>query len=143
VDGDGSWIYGGLLNNTLVMMSDCSYNQAIANDACSCAAIILRRDTGDQAKVTWVERSDVHTADSYHAELLGAIALQLLVKVALDGKYINRDMRPRFGCNDKTVVFHGNHPYRPMPEKQAQADLLRYYKLLVREAPYKAHFYHV
>jgi hypothetical protein len=41
------------------------------------------------------------------------------------------------------VVFHDNHPYRPMPEKQAQADLLRYYKLLVREAPYKAHFYHV
>jgi hypothetical protein len=103
----------------------------IATDACSCAFIILRSNTGDQAKVTSVKRSDVHTADNYRAELLGAIALQLLVKVALDGKYVNKDMRPCFGCDNKTVVFHGNHPYRPMPEKQARADLLRYFKYLV------------
>ena len=126
VDGDGSWIYGGLLNNTLILMSDGSYNRGIATDVCSSASIILRTDTGDRAVVTWVEKSDVHTADNYRAELLGAIALQLLVKVALDGKYISKEMRPRFGCNNKTVVFHGNHPHRPMPEKQAQADLLLY-----------------
>jgi hypothetical protein len=30
-----------------------------------------------------------------------------------------------------------------MPEKQAQADLLRYYKRLVRDAPYKCHMDHV
>ena len=30
-----------------------------------------------------------------------------------------------------------------MPEKQAQADLLQYYKRLVRDAPYKSHMYHV
>jgi hypothetical protein len=120
-----------------------SFNSVIATDACSCASIILRTDTGDRAKVTWVERSDVHTADNYRAELLGAIALQLLVKVALDGKYLNKDMRPRFGCDNKTVIFHCNHPYRPMPEKQAQADLLRYFKYLVWESPYKARFYHV
>jgi hypothetical protein len=30
-----------------------------------------------------------------------------------------------------------------MPEKQAQADLLRYYKRLVRDAPYRCHMYHV
>jgi len=92
-------------------MSDGSYNPAIATDACICASIILRIDTGDRAKVTWVESSDVHTADNYRAELFGAIALQLLVKVALDDKYINKDMRPRFGCDNKTVVYHGNHPY--------------------------------
>ena len=143
VDGDGSWIYGGLLNNTLVLMSDGSYNRGMAPEVCSSASIILRSDTGDRAVVTWVEKSDVHTADNYRAELLGAIALQLLVRVALDGKYICKDMRPRFGCDNKTVVFHGNHPYRPMPEKQAQADLLRYLKLLVRESPVKVRYYHV
>jgi hypothetical protein len=107
------------------MLSNGSYNQTIANDVCSCAAIILRSDTDDRAKVTWVECSNVHTADNYRSKLLGAIALQLLIKVALDGKYIIKDMHPRFGCHNKTVVFHGNHPYRPMPKKQAQADLLR------------------
>jgi hypothetical protein len=30
-----------------------------------------------------------------------------------------------------------------MPEKEAQADLLHYYKRLVRDAPYKCHMYHV
>lgn len=86
-----------------------------------------------------MEGSGVHTGDNYRAELLlGAIALQLLVKVALDGKYVNEDMRPRFGCDNNTIVFHGNHPYRPMPEKQLQANLLCYFKYLVRESPYKA-----
>jgi hypothetical protein len=145
VDGDGSWIYGGLLNNTLILMSDGSYNRGIATDVCSWLPIILRTDTGDRAVVTWVEKSDVHTADIYRAELLGAIALQLLVKVALHEKYISKDMRPRFGCDNKTVVFHGNHPHRPMPEKQAQADLLRYLKFLARKSPVKVRYcyYHV
>ena len=35
VDGDGSWIYNGLLNNTLVMMSDGSYDENSADDVCS------------------------------------------------------------------------------------------------------------
>jgi hypothetical protein len=72
-----------------------------------------------------------------------AIAIQLLLQVATKGKYIPRDLWPQCGCDNKTVVWHGNHPRRRMPEKQAQADLLRYYKHLVRDARYKCHMYHV
>jgi hypothetical protein len=36
----------------------------------------------------------VYTADNYPAELLGGIALQLLVQVATDGKYISSEMNP-------------------------------------------------
>jgi hypothetical protein len=119
IDGDGSWIYeGSLANTTLIMMSDGSYNKKVGRDICSCAAIIFCTATGNKASVTWVEKSDVHTADNYQAEILGGIALQLLVQVAMDGKYINSDMKPRFGCDNKGVVHHGNHPRRPMPEKQ-------------------------
>jgi hypothetical protein len=74
---------------------------------------------------------------------LGSIAIQLLLQVVREGKYIPRDLPPQCGCDNKTVVWHGNHPRRPMPEKQAQADLLRYYKRLVRDACYKCHMYHV
>lgn len=124
-------------------MSDGSYNENIALDICSCAALFRDRVTGESAWVTWVEKGNVHTADNYRAELLGAIAIQLVLKVASDGKYIPRDLRPQCGGDNKTVVYHGNHPRHPMPEKQAQADLLRYYKWLVRDAPYKCHMYHV
>jgi hypothetical protein len=142
-DGDGEWIYNGLLRGSLVMVSDGSYNKAVGNDVCSCAAAILCTATNQRASVTWVEKSDRFTADNYRAELLGAIALQLMVKTATDGKYISRDMRPRFGCDKKGVVHHGNHPRRPMPMKQSQADVLRYYKKLVRDAPFKCRMYHV
>jgi hypothetical protein len=75
--------------------------------------------------VTWVERSDVHTSDNYRAELLGAIALQLLVKVALDGKYVDKDMRPRLVVITKLSCFVAT-THTPHAGKKAQADLLCY-----------------
>jgi hypothetical protein len=143
LDGDGSWIYEGLLANTLIMMSDGSYNEKVGHDICSCAAIILCTATGKKASVIWVEKSDVHTADNYRAEILGGIAIQLLLQVATDGKYISSDMKPRLGCDNKGVVHHGNHPRGPMPEKQRQADVLRYYKRLVHDAPFRCRMFHV
>ena len=124
-------------------MSEGSYNEALANDVCSSASVIWCRETGMKASVTWVERSNAQTADNYRAELMGAVALQIMISTALDGKYVSLDMKPRFGCDNKTVVYHGNHPRRPMPEKQAQADILRHLKKLVRDSPCPIKFYHV
>jgi hypothetical protein len=115
-----SVLYEGLLANSLVMMSDGSYNEKIGRNLCSCAAVIYCRQTQQKATVTWVEKSDVYTADNYRAELLGGIALQLLVQVATDGKYISSEMRPRFGSDNKGVVHHGNHPRHPMPALQTR-----------------------
>ena len=125
------------------MGSDGSYNESLANDVCSSASLIRCNQTGNSASVTWVERSNSHTADNYRAELLGAVALQIMVNTAIDGKYVSMDMRLRFGCDNRTVVFHGNHPRRPMPEKQAQADVLRHFKKLIRDSPCKHKMYHV
>ena len=75
LDGDGSWIYRGLLNNSLVMGSDGSYNESLANDVCSSASLICCNQSGNSASVSWVERSNSHTAGNYRAELLGAVAL--------------------------------------------------------------------
>ena len=44
LDGDGEWIYHGLLRNSLIFMSDGSYNEALAPDVCSSASLILCRD---------------------------------------------------------------------------------------------------
>jgi hypothetical protein len=84
-DGDGSWIYRSLLAGNLIMMSDGSYNENISLDVCSCVVVFRDRFSGEAARVTWVEKSDNYTADNYCAELLGAIAIQLLLQVATDG----------------------------------------------------------
>jgi hypothetical protein len=143
VDGDGTWIYEGLLTNSLDFMSDGSYNERLANHCCSCAAMIRCRQSGRCATVTWVEKSDRFSADNYRAELLGGIALQLLIHVACEGKYISPSMKPRIGCDNKGVVFHGKHPWRPIVATQTQGDLLRLYKMLVRTNPVRCSFYHV
>ena len=125
------------------MMSDGSYDEMTANDACSCAAIIEHSLTGQRATVTWVERSDRFSADNYRAEILGGIVLQLLLRTACEGKYVSPSMRPRVGCDNNGVVYHGNHPRRPLPANQPQADVLRYYKQLVRDQKFRCKMYHV
>jgi hypothetical protein len=87
------------------MMSDGSYDPLLADDVCSCAAIISCQRTGQRASVTWVEKSDRYTADNYRAEILGGIALQLIVRTACESKYISPSMRPRFGM----ATFQGGH----------------------------------
>lgn len=62
------------------MMSVGSYNEKIGQDLCSCTVIIYCKKSGNKATVIWVYKSIVYTADNYWAELLGGIALQLLVK---------------------------------------------------------------
>lgn len=93
-DGDGSWIYRSLIAGDLIIMSDGSYNDNVALDVCSCAVVFCDRVSGATARVAWVEKSDPHTADNYCAELLGSIAIQLLLQVAREGKYIPRDLPP-------------------------------------------------
>ena len=143
LDGDGTWIYDALMRGTLICMSDGSYNERVSREVCSCAAILACKRTGFRATVSWVERSNTHSATNFRGEILGSIAIQLLLKVAMDGKYVESSCRPRIGCDNKGVVHHGNHPFRPLPTNQKQADLLRYFKGLVGSAPAKMRFYHV
>ena len=143
ISGDGSWIYNGLMRGTLIMVSDGSYNDRIARDVCSCAAILHCKETQNRASVTWVERTSTQCATNFRAEILGSIAIQLLLSVALDGKYVSPSCRPRVGCDNKGVVFHGNHPHRPLASTQRQADLLRYFKKLVAASRAKIKMFHV
>ena len=95
------------------------------------------------ASVSWVERSNSSTAGNYHAEILGAISLQLIISVAVEGKYVSPSCRPRFGCDNDGVVKHGNNPHRPLASTQSQADALRYLKDLIKSSPLKQKYYHI
>ena len=142
-DSDGEWIYLGLLRNSLAMVSDGSYNAELANDVSAGAFVIRCEETGFHASGAWVEKSDSHSADNYRAELLGALALQHVCQVAVEGQYISMDMRPMFGCDNDGVNSHARKPWRPMAERQPQADLLRAFKSIIRRSKFKARFFHV
>ena len=67
----------------------------------------------------------------------------MILHAACDGKYISPSVRPEIGCDNKGVIHHGKYPRRPLPAKQSQADVLRYYQELVKTCPFKYKFYHV
>lgn len=113
---DGTWIYESLLANTLVMMSDGAYEPLLADDVCSCAAAVMCLQTRNRASVTWVEQSDQLSANNYRAEILGGIALQLLVRVACKDKYTSPYMSSSFGCDNKGVHGALSQPNEAKPQ---------------------------
>ncbi len=86
------------------------------------------------AEVTWVERSSKRSVDNYRAEILGGCCAQLIVKASVTGRGVMGAATPSFGCDNMGVVLHGNNVRRPLLEKQAQADVLRYFKQLILES---------
>ena len=43
-------------------------------------------------------------------------------------------------CDNQGVVIHGNSPRRPLKEKQPQVDVLRVFKRLVMEQPFRVDY---
>jgi hypothetical protein len=73
-------------------------------------------------------------ADNYRAEILGGCCAQLIVKAAVAGRGVLGSATPCFGCDNMGVVLHGTNYRRPLLEKQAQSDVLRYFKQLILES---------
>jgi hypothetical protein len=87
IDGDdgGKWIHTSLMNGTLVLAGhDGSYQEALAINICAGAAELYCTCTKQYAKLTWVEKRNKKTATNYREEILGAIAVQLLIKFSVD-----------------------------------------------------------
>ncbi len=64
-DGDGKWIYEGLACDTLIMVSDGSYNKMIADDICAAMVVIKYSHSNQILCGSWVEKSDWYSADNY------------------------------------------------------------------------------
>jgi hypothetical protein len=105
--------------------------------------VIHCQHTGYCTDMTWVERSSKISADNYRAEILGGVGAQLLVKTAVTGCQVAGSHIPGYGCDNLGVVIHGNNCRHPMLEKQAQADVLRLFKLLILSSQIGGRMYHV
>ena len=86
------------------------------------------------AEVTWVERSSKRSVDNYRAEILGGCCAQLIVKASVADRGVLGAATPSFGCDNMGVILHGNNACRLLLKKQAQADVLRYFKQLILES---------
>ena len=127
-DGDGEWIREGVINGTLVIVHDGSYMPEVERNACEAAFMIYCTATESRAKGAAVEYS--MDADNYHAEILGGLLVQLVLRVASSDPSIAFGTQ-RTDCDNDGVVKHGNSATRQLKENQAQADILRCFKQLV------------
>ena len=133
-DNDGEWISEGILNGTLDVAHDGSYQLETCKDGCSTAIWVQCRATKKQMCVSFTEKS-LHTS-SYRSEILGAIAAQLILRAA------TRNVPAQYQkiltyCDNKGVLNHDSQAKKEPKEKQAQFDVLRVMKTLIAVSPVK------
>lgn len=137
-DGDGSWIQRGAALGTLILSHDGSYMQQVDPTVCSAAFKLVCTHSRCCAVGSIVEQSE--NADNYRAEALGSLA-GLLVIHAGTGKNLPYKLVKAY-CDNKGIVSHGSNDY-PLPEKQAQSDVLSLIKQYIRTLPVKVVYEHV
>ncbi len=106
----------------------------VANDVCLCAVVLHCTWKDKYTDVTWVERSSKRSVDNYRAEILGGCCAQLIVKASVADQGVLGAATPSFRCHNMGVILHGNNACRLLLKKQAQADVLRYFKQLILES---------
>ncbi len=79
---DVTWIAEGMKINTLIWVTDGSYNRKKAKDLSGVGWIIFCTKTGLQLTGTFWEKSN--TASSYQAEMLGLCALHLFTQAVAE-----------------------------------------------------------
>jgi hypothetical protein len=132
IDGDNcTWIFQGLMHGSLIIGHDGLYIPQVGNDVCTCAAVFYCTHEDKYADVTWAEKSSKLLANNYWAEILGDCCAQLIVKATIAGRNVLDSPIPHFCCDNMGVVLHGNDSRHPLLEKQAQADVLQYFKQLI------------
>ena len=87
-----------------------SYMTHLANNVCTCAAVIYCSLTNQYVDVTWVEKSTKKAANNYCAKILGGCSTQLIIKVAITGRNVLGHGMLTVGCNHMGVVRHGISP---------------------------------
>jgi len=135
-DGDKSCITRGLIVGTLLMGHDKSSMAELDPTVCAAADIITCTTTGHEAIWSVIRRSE---ADNYRAEILGAALLQLVLRAATKKRYLPYQTSEVF-CDYRSVISHGKASNAILPEKQAQADVLRVLKQYLRDLPMRITF---
>ncbi len=106
-NGDGSWILGGVLSQSLVIIHDGSFMKEFLPDICSVATMMYCMNARAQCKCTWAEKST--SAGLYRGEILGGVMTQLILHSA-SSTYHGTIPLVCVDCDNNGVVSHGNAP---------------------------------
>jgi hypothetical protein len=131
------------MQGLLVIGHDGSYMPPLANNVCTCAAVIYCSHTNQYMDVTWVEKSTKKAANNYRAKILGGCSTQLIIKAGITGRNVLGHGTLTVGCDNMGLVRHGNTPCHPMLEKQPQSDNLWYFKGLMASSRIEGWMQHV
>jgi hypothetical protein len=116
-----SWVAEGMTNNSLVWVTDGSYNKKKAINLCRVGWIIFCTKTGFRLAGTFWEKSNL--ASSYRAELLGLCTLHLLAWAVAE-YYKVEGWYAMLCCNNKCALELLSHHLcciHPMPNAQTYA----------------------
>ena len=143
---DGWWIRDALINGTLYLVSDGSYQKDVDPDVCSCAFCLVCTESLRRISCTWAERSKC--TSNYRGELLGALGYLLILKAVIPNDRnvlvdISNLPASEAFCDNMGVVKHGRLPLKALSEKQVHSDILGHIKYLLRSLPARTRFTHV
>ena len=112
-------------SNTLIWVTDGSYNQKRAADLYGVGWIIFCSKTGLRLTGTFWERSPA--ASSYRAEMLCMCALNLFAR-ALSEIYKIQEWKATLGCDNKRALEQSSHTCRRIRPSAKCADIQRSFK---------------
>ena len=139
---DVTWVEEAILNGTFLSVHDGSYMPNKALDVCSAALVFTCTKTRKIGYVSISEKTDQYTANNYRGEVLGGILNTCIIKAAEMGMDAPKG-KVTSGCDNKGVLAHSKDPYRPMSDKQPQADALRSFRNTLRELSTEVSYVHV
>ena len=119
---DPSWAAECLANNTLVCVTDGSYQKELAPDLCSAGWILWCRQSGKCISGTLVEKSTY--ASSYRGELLGLLAIRLFL-LAVEEYYGVTTDGSGLVCDNKAALYTFGKESKRIPSGQANTDIQR------------------
>lgn len=116
------WVADHLRQNKLVCVTDGSYNKELAPDICSAGYVLACSKTKEYVAGTLVERS--LWASSYRGELLGMLALRLLLLAIEEYCKAISDGNENF-CDNKGVIHPFEKESKRVPAGKSNGDVLR------------------
>ena len=142
IDDTGDWIPGAARNGSLVIVHDGSYMPALDPSICSAALVMTCTKTGKVGSLSVCEKTDSNTASNYRAELIGGLLASHILHT-LNDVIPHGHTAVHLFCDNLGVINHAHHPCQPLPEKQAQSDILSVFLHNLRSISIKWEYTHV
>ncbi len=103
---DMTWVAEGMMNNSLIWVTDGSYDKKKAIDLCAVGWIIFSTKTGFRLTGTFWEKSIL--ASLFRAEMLGLCALHLLAQVVAEYSKVE-GWSAMLCCDNKQALELSSH----------------------------------